>query len=444
MSDNLKLLRYNTGTDKKVLIKFKDNFSAVIFNATIVAYSKSAVADLVAVHKNQYIIDPQTHIYQQNISAVQAENSHGIVSVKKSVDKYLSELPSVLKTRYYNKKIGLLPDDIIDIIDELVEKTYSFDTSYVDKYIKNKEYDKYLNFANIGPSPAVAIAPYFMIKSSYSEIEIDNWMKLNSLCAEKFISLNRGKYKVGIQIVIDKRILESSSILDKIKDCYKGNVIDYAFIWVDNFNLFDATEKQQEQFKALLMTLTNLGIKPIMAYGGYDSIILCNKDLSYRMYGVAQSVGYGEMRHVTPVGGGLPVNKYYFPPLHSRLSLSEVTSILSIKGYFAKSSVNASEDFYQNICACKMCREIIGNNIDNFMRYNESSDFTMLNGIKRNRPTTEASLIAAIHFMHAKVDEWNSVENMSFDTLKKNLLKGYAEYCPTKYHNLQDWCSIYE
>ena len=67
-----------------------------------------------------------------------------------------------------------------------------------------------------------------------------------------------------------------------------------------------------------------------MAYGGYDSIILCNEDLPYRMYGVAQSVGYGETRPVTPVGGGLPVNKYYFPPLHARLSLSEVTSILSV------------------------------------------------------------------------------------------------------------------
>ena len=68
--DNLKLLRYNTGTDKQVLIQFKDEFSAVIFNATIVAYSRSAVADLVSVHKNLYIIDPQTHIYQQSIGFV--------------------------------------------------------------------------------------------------------------------------------------------------------------------------------------------------------------------------------------------------------------------------------------------------------------------------------------------------------------------------------------
>ena len=385
MSDNLKLLRYNTGTDKKVLIKFKDSFSAVIFNATIVAYSKSAVADLVAVHKNRYIIDPQTHIYQQDITAVQATNKQGIVSVKKSVDQYLSELPSELKSKFYSKKGNLLPDDIKDAVDKLIEGVYSFETSYVDKYIKNKEYDKYLKYAKIGPSPAVVIAPYFMIKSSYSEKEINDWMDLNALCAQRFISLNsiNGKYDTGIQIVIDKRILDNKTFANKIKEYYKNSIANYAFIWVDDFNLFEATKTQQEQFKSILVALTELGIKPVMAYGGYDSIILCND------------------------------------------------------------KAVASEDFYQHICSCKQCRDIIGKNIDNFRKYNESSDYTMRNGIKRNRPTTDASLIAAMHFMFSKIDEWNDVESKSFDILKNDLLKGYSEYCPALSNHMQDWCSIY-
>ena len=445
MSDNFKLLRYNTGTDKKVLIKFKDSFSAVIFNATIVAYSKSAVADLVAVHKNQYIIDPQTHIYQQDITAVQTESKQGIVSVKKSVDQYLSELPSELKDKFYSKKGNLSPDDIKKVIDKLIESVYTFETRYVDKYIKNKEYDKYLKYAKIGPSPAVVIAPYFMIKSSYSEKEINDWMELNTLCTQRFISFNanKEKHKTGIQIVIDKRILDKNAFANKIKEYYKDSIVDYAFIWVDDFNLFEATKTQQEQFKAILLSLTELGIKPVMAYGGYDSIILCNKDLPYRMYGVAQSVGYGESRPITPVGGGLPVNKYYFPPLHSRLSLSDVTSILSRKGYFSKDKTLASEDFYQHICSCKQCRDIIGKNIDNFRDYNESSDYIIRSGIKRNRPTTDASLIAAMHFMFAKVDEWNDVESKSFDVLKNDLIKGYSEYNPALSNHMEDWCSIY-
>lgn len=71
--DVIRMLRYNTGTDKKAFIAFKNDFDAVIFNATIVAYSGSAIADLVSVHKNQYIIDPQTHILQHDIMALMSK-----------------------------------------------------------------------------------------------------------------------------------------------------------------------------------------------------------------------------------------------------------------------------------------------------------------------------------------------------------------------------------
>ena len=70
MGEVLRILRYNTGTDKKAFVQFKHNFDAVIFNATIVAYSGSSVAGLVSMHKRKYIIDPQTHIFQQDISAI--------------------------------------------------------------------------------------------------------------------------------------------------------------------------------------------------------------------------------------------------------------------------------------------------------------------------------------------------------------------------------------
>ena len=72
---HLKILRYNTGTDKKAFVQFKDFFDAAIFNATIVAYSGASVADLISMHSRRYIIDPQTHIFQQELSAYTTENN---------------------------------------------------------------------------------------------------------------------------------------------------------------------------------------------------------------------------------------------------------------------------------------------------------------------------------------------------------------------------------
>ena len=87
---HLKILRYNTGTDKKAFVQFKDFFDAAIFNATIVAYSGASVADLISMHSRRYIIDPQTHIFQQELSAYTTENKKThIPAIKKSVTKYL-------------------------------------------------------------------------------------------------------------------------------------------------------------------------------------------------------------------------------------------------------------------------------------------------------------------------------------------------------------------
>ena len=70
-----KLIRYNTGTDKKLFTEFADDFDAVVMNATIVAYSGSAMADLVSIYKDNYIIDPQTYILQQDIETLKSSTS---------------------------------------------------------------------------------------------------------------------------------------------------------------------------------------------------------------------------------------------------------------------------------------------------------------------------------------------------------------------------------
>lgn len=82
---HLKILRYNTGTDKKAFVQFKDFFDAAIFNATIVAYSGASVADLISMHSRRYIIDPQTHIFQQELSAYTTENKKNSHSGNKKI-----------------------------------------------------------------------------------------------------------------------------------------------------------------------------------------------------------------------------------------------------------------------------------------------------------------------------------------------------------------------
>ena len=150
-------------------------------------------------------------------------------------------------------------------------------------------------------------------------------------------------------------------------------------------------DKEQKNFKKLVAALNEIGKCPVMAYGGYDSILLCHEELKERLYGVAQSVGYGESRNITPVGGGLPVNKYYFYPTHKRMTVGDASNILSKQGFLTGDKAEAAERFYQEICDCLQCKKIIGRDIHNFRVYNDSVAYTWKDSIKRNRPTTEAT-----------------------------------------------------
>ena len=143
MDDVIRMLRYNTGTDKKAFVKFKNDFDAVIFNATIVAYSGAAVADLVSVHKNQYIIDPQTHILQHSVHAIMSKKSrNGQPCIKKSVQKYLEQLPPRIQNIISNERRPLSVAEMRDVIDDLTQSIYEFETKYVDRFIEKKEYSK--------------------------------------------------------------------------------------------------------------------------------------------------------------------------------------------------------------------------------------------------------------------------------------------------------------
>lgn len=446
------MLRYNTGTDKKAFVDFKDRFDAVIFNATIVAYSGSAVADLVSVHKNQYIVDPQTHIMQHDIMAIMSKDKKTEQYViKKSVRKYLENLPTKILSVIECEKRHLNYNEIDVISKELVESVYTFETEFVNGFVKKKEYDKYLKYAKIDLKPRVVIAPYFMLKKDMSDESKEAYMDLNRKCLQEFINYNteHKKLAVAAQLVIDKEVLRDEKLLQYVGNTYALDGFEYIFLWINDFSSWDVKKGEKEVFYKLILFLNNIGKKPIMAYGGFDAILLCHGQMKARLYGVAQSVGYGEQRAITPVGGGLPVNKYYFGPTHRRIRFDEALYLLMKEDYFSEHKTNRehAEDYYKNICACPICKEIIQNDIDNFKIYNESTPYLVkgkYGDIKRNRPTTEATLVAAYHFLYRKDIEWNSIADEELHNLVNTLIKNYEIYGTQKdIDNIKEWCDIF-
>jgi hypothetical protein len=435
----LKLLRYSTGSEKPIFIKFKNAFDAVLINATIAAYNSGSVADLVSIHKNHYIIDPQTYIFQQKYEMLLSPNSRNI---KSSIEKYLNIISKELFLKISTTQRSLNPNDISAYIDEIITNVYNFETELVDRYLKNKDYKKYLDFVQVGPEPRFIISPYFMLKEDYSDDVNREWLFLNNYCLAKLLKSKNNVGKIAAQLVLEKGVLREESFLKEIINAYNVPGYDYLFLWIDDFDSFAACNDDREKYKSLLQEFSKIGKKVIITYGGYDSILLCNKDINYHLYGVNQSIGYGESRSITPVGGGIPTNKYYFPPLHKRMRFSDVADILQEKGFFNLPPAN----FINKICNCNQCSAIIQNDTNNFFKYGESSVFTLSsNNVKRNRPTQEAMLISATHFLSCKTKEWENVKNNHFTELKERLIDGYEKYgTREEMISIKEWCKIYD
>lgn len=445
MKDVLKLLRYNTGNDKKAFVEFKDDFDAVIFNASIVAYSGASIADIISVHMNRYIIDPQTYILQHDASAFLSNKG----TIKASVMKYLEELPQLIRSIIAEQRRALTLNDISLVLDDLVDSVYGFQINYITKFLQGKDYNKYLEFfreeenATEGYAPKVIIAPYFRLKREYGDSEAKSWLYLNNQALTKFVAKYSNKgFPIAAQLLLDKKALCSLDA-ETICETYNVSGYEYIFIWVDDFSPLSSRPEEQRSFKQLLDVLNSIGKKPIMAYGGYDSILLCHEELSSRLYGVAQSVGYGESRNITPVGGGLPVNKYYFYPTHQRMTFGDVTSILSAQRFFVGDKAIAAQRFYEEVCDCPQCQAIIRNNIDNFNLYNDSVPYSWKGDIKRNRPTTEASFHAARHFMCCKKKEWETIESKSIHECVEQFAKDVEKSAPTESSRLARFIKTY-
>lgn len=299
----------------------------------------------------------------------------------------------------------------------------------------------------MGPKPRLVIAPYFMFKTGYSSAEQEMWLNFNRTCLNKTILLAQGKEEIAAQLVLEKGVL-SEEFIAHVITTYDVSGYDYIFIWVDDFNSFTDSTKHNTLFAQLIQALNGIGKKPIMAYGGYESIVLCNEQSPCRLYGVAQSVGYGEYRPITPVGGGMPVNKYYFPPTHIRMRFDDVARILLVQGYFNedRTAQEHAQNFYNNICDCQTCHEVIGDDIHQFSTYNDSTPYevkTKYGVLSKNRPTMDASLIAALHFLHCKVAEWKFVEENDFATVISDLESQYDRYQPDLSQKIKKWCEVY-
>lgn len=407
----LHIARYGIPADQHFLLdKFLPTYDQLVVNATILAHQPTAVAGFIASKANKpFFIDPQTHAFQHNRSYITSSSDRNNGKLKTSVVKLIKKYGELISRVVIDEGRAVRPEDFNSDVTRaaFVEKVLSFQEIVIEEEISRTDAQKYYAFLKKKKkivvqrrvSPCRIVAPYFYLDKHFGP-----WLETNIKCLSDAVSI-KGK-EISAQIVLSKEVLLSEEKVSKIVGAYsefKGR-IDSFLVWVDDFN---ESEVKVQELKSLVSLLSQLSaIAPaINLYGGYFSVMLGRYGIVPNLIGVSHGLEYGESRAVVPVGGGLPVAKFYFPSLHLRLPARDAYRAVKEYGAFADSKA-----FHREICSCKECVSVIKNNPEeDFHLYTDSKEITYeVQGRIRvsqfPKPETKRHLIN--HYMWRKEREY--------------------------------------
>ena len=443
------ILRYGTVAEKVHLEKAFSAFDYLSINGNTAAYVSNAISKFIvekffSSSEKGYFIDPITYAFQDKIDLLFSKSKDSDeLRIKKSIAK-LIEIYGLPIDRIENR-MPIVPDDFDNSIDKegFVERILSFQYDLVYKHIQEQDLQKYLDYVAPGQAdnipqlrPKFIIAPYF-----YLDIQSRNWeawLALNIEFINISVAKSAQKYNnipVFAQIVINKSILMNSQTIKEIVDAYSVLKCDGYTIWVDDLNEHEATKSELDGFIALL---TGLRHKPVYnMYGGYFSILLTHKTIGL-LSGVSHGLEYGESRMVYPVGGGIPVSKYYYFPLHRRLDFTDAFYLLEYAEILdtEKENWGDSKKYFSEICNCSQCKKVVKQEMINFMGF-ESTDFYEVRRnnrvLRRKKASSDTKQNCLYHYLLCKKMEFLQVNHKELQQLLDKLISSGSEYSRCNY-----------
>lgn len=417
------LVRFGTAADQKFLLgQFLSTYDQLIINANMVAHMPGALASFLSLKaKNKpYFIDPQTHAFQHDISFIETKNSG---ELKRSVSKLIDAYGEPFASCILKKRRPVIPNDFSDpkVIKRFCERVLKFQLESLSKEMNQSDSAKYYKYlkkvkgddVSTETAPSLVIAPYFYLTAN----TLKSWVDVNLSCANvsKAIADNLGVF-LAVQIVISQDILLDQNAIKQLIDKYSTIKPDLFLIWIDGFSEQQASEYQLEAFKSFVRGLGKTA-KVVNLFGGFCSIALGRSKILSELVGVSHGLEYGEDRGVVPVGGGIPVAKFYLPCLHYRLRFRDALRAIRTLGGFS-----SSQAFYREICACKVCTKVIdAKPEENFEAYGQTRSVVFTRKgeqVAMEYPLTETKEKTVQHYMWVKKLEYQEAIDIK-DVIKR-------------------------
>lgn len=464
MNKSVHILRYGTVGEKAHLEKAISTYDYLSINGNSAAYVSSAIAKFVVEkffndESKGFFIDPITYAFQNNIHLLRSTSKAGEPTIKKSIVKLIEAYGNPIDKVFSGAVVT--PSDFSEdnIAQQFCRRVLSFQYSVIRDYIREKDLEKYLLYVADIPSldavnqlrPKILIPPYFYLNPRDSNFE--KWLYLNVNFINISLSQSHnyfGSIPVYGQIVLSKESLQDKKFINQIANAYQNCACAGFTIWIDGLNEHEADIGTLKSFTELLGKLKGKAIYNM--YGGYFSILLTHSSIGL-LQGVSHGMEYGESREVYPVGGGIPVSKYYYMPLHQRIDFTKAFYFLEYNGILDTNLENwgTCDKYYNEICKCEQCNKIMEDSMINFVKF-ESDQFYEVkrkNSItRRKKASSETKENCLYHFLLCKKMEFTMVKKRKLSELLDRLKSEKKRYQNCSFINvgeldyLDNWVKV--
>lgn len=407
------LVRYGTPADQKYLLRpFLDTYDELVINANMVAHARAALTAFLMQHARQkpFFIDPQTHAFQHDISSLESKGEKSSGKIKRSIQNLIEAYGDPIKRAVLEHHRCVLPRDFRDqaVLQQFCQQVMRFQLEAISQEAEKSDTAKYYKFVQgkrglqkIDFGPTLVIPPYFHMTSS----TVDQWISIN-INSAKIGLAGANKTSVGVQIVISKDLMVNNTAQTKLVNAYSELDPAVFLLWIDGFSEHDAARYELNAFAHLLGDLSKHA--PVVnLYGGFFSIALQRCGIVKHLAGVCHGLEYGESRDVVPVGGGIPIAKFYYPALHKRLAFRDALRVAQKEG-----GLKALPSFYKVVCNCDECKQVITKDpMSDFAEYGRSHPVSFM---RQNRPIAieyplpETKEHCVRHYMWSKSREYSS------------------------------------
>ncbi len=402
----LHIMLFGTFNENKYFLgDYKDSFDLIGFNANIIAHASAGMAAFISSLQNKsYFIDPQTYGFQQPLKTIMRKKNDSW-EIKSSIKKLAERYGSLIKQKA--GKSRLRPTQLSsDVINEVCINVLDFEFDIIQSSLKDDK-KEFLDYDYTSLRPQFLISPYFYIEPD----DFDNEIDANIKFCNKSTSINKYGIPLFAEMIIHKDIISDDKFVDALIEKYKECSVDGFLLWIDEFSEINSRKPFLEKYISFLGKLNTFGKPIINLHGSFLSIILSG-EISL-LAGVGHGIEYGEYRPVVPVGGGVPLSKFYFPNFYERVDYHPDATDILLEKNWAKNK----KTYLSKVCSCNMCKSIISNNVQkDFQQYGE------LKKSEKNQkmyPTSEAMDKSRRHYLNTKIIEYELCRNSTLEDILK-------------------------